>query len=36
MGSAIAAVMNGTLTPAQGVDQMLAALRRLAGTTSPV
>jgi multiple sugar transport system substrate-binding protein len=36
MGSAIAAVMNGTLAPAGGADQMLAALERLAGTTSPV
>ncbi|TMC03990.1 MAG: extracellular solute-binding protein [Chloroflexi bacterium] len=36
MGSAIAAVMNGTLGPAAGADQMLAALERLAGTASPV
>jgi len=36
MGSAVAAVMNGGRTPAQAVDQMLASLRRLAGTVSPV
>jgi multiple sugar transport system substrate-binding protein len=36
MGSAIATVMNGTQTPAQAIDQMLASLRRLAGTASPV
>ena len=36
MGSAIAAVMTGGRTSAQAVDQMLAALRRLAGTASPV
>jgi multiple sugar transport system substrate-binding protein len=36
MGSAVAAVMNGGRTPAQAVDQMLASLRRLAGTASPV
>jgi multiple sugar transport system substrate-binding protein len=36
MGSAVAAVMNGSLTPPRGVDQMLASLRRLAGTASPV
>jgi multiple sugar transport system substrate-binding protein len=36
MGSAIASVMNGTQAPSQAVDQMLAALRGLAGTASPV
>ena len=36
MGSAIAAVMTGGRTSAQAVDQMLASLRRLTGTVSPV
>jgi hypothetical protein len=36
MGSAVASVMNGTQSPAQAVDQMLASLRQLARTASPV